>query len=85
MTAFTSLTRASFLNMQADQSSRWLIRTSFPKLLFRTTKRRQMQSMTDESNRAIAIDMFSHDWLKNLVPNFQPMRGKAQTNRALNA
>ena len=41
--------------------------------------------MTDESNKAIAVDMFSHDWLKNLVPNFQPMRGKAQTNRALNA
>ena len=68
-----SLTRASFLNMQADQSSSCLIRTSFPKLLFRTTKRRQMQSMTDESNKAIAIDMFSHDWLKK-------SRAKLSTN-----
>ena len=30
MTVFTSFTRASFLNMRADQSSSWLIRTSFP-------------------------------------------------------
>ena len=28
MTVFTSFTRASFLNMWADQSSSWLIRTS---------------------------------------------------------
>ena len=31
LTLFTSFTRASFLNMWADQSSSWLIRTSFPK------------------------------------------------------
>ena len=31
MAAFMSFTRASFLNMRADQSSSWLIRTSFPK------------------------------------------------------
>ena len=31
MTVFSSFTRASFLNMRADQSSSWLIRTSFPK------------------------------------------------------
>ena len=31
MTVSTSFTRASFLNMRADQSSSWLIRTSFPK------------------------------------------------------
>ena len=30
MTVFTSLTRVSFLNKRADQSSSWLIRTSFP-------------------------------------------------------
>ena len=28
---FTSFTRASFLNMRADQSSSWLIRAWFPK------------------------------------------------------
>ena len=32
MTVFTSFTRASFLNMWADQSPSCLIRTSFPKL-----------------------------------------------------
>ena len=32
MTVFTSFTRASFLNMWADQSPSLLIRTSFPKL-----------------------------------------------------
>ena len=31
MTVFTSFTRASLLNRRADQSFRWLIRTSFPK------------------------------------------------------
>ena len=31
MTVFTSFTRASFHNMRADQSTIWLIRTSFPK------------------------------------------------------
>ena len=31
MTVFTSITRASFHNTPADQSSSWLIRTSFPK------------------------------------------------------
>ena len=32
ITVFTSFTRASFVNMRADQSSSWLIRTtSFPK------------------------------------------------------
>ena len=31
MTVFSSFTRASFLNMRADQSSSWLIRASFPK------------------------------------------------------
>ena len=31
MKVFRSFTRASFLNMRADQSSSWLIRTSFPK------------------------------------------------------
>ena len=31
MAVFTSFTRASFVNMQADQSSSWLIRPSFPK------------------------------------------------------
>ena len=31
MTVSTSFTRASFLNMRADQLSSWLIRTSFPK------------------------------------------------------
>ena len=30
MAVFTSFTRASLLNMRADQSSSWLIRTSFP-------------------------------------------------------
>ena len=30
MTVFTTFTRASFLNMRADQSSTWLIRTSSP-------------------------------------------------------
>ena len=31
MTVITSFTRASFLNMRADQSSSWLVWTSFPK------------------------------------------------------
>ena len=31
ITVFTSFTRASFINMRADQSSSWLMRTSFPK------------------------------------------------------
>ena len=31
MTVFTSFTRTSFLNMRADLSSTWLIRTLFPK------------------------------------------------------
>ena len=31
MTVFSSFTRASFLNMRADQSSSWFIRASFPK------------------------------------------------------
>ena len=31
MTVSTSFTRASFFNIRADQSSSWLIRTSFPK------------------------------------------------------
>ena len=31
ISVFTSFTRASFLDMRADQSPSWLIRTSFPK------------------------------------------------------
>ena len=40
--------------------------------------------MTVESNFTIAIATPS-DWLKNLAPVFQPMRGKTKTNRALGA
>ena len=38
--------------------------------------------MTVESNYAIAIVMLS-DWLKTLLPAFQPIRIKAKTNRTL--
>ena len=36
--------------------------------------------MTVESNYVFAIAMLS-DWLKRLVPVFQPMRSKTKTNR----
>ena len=35
-----------------------------------------------ESNYATANDTLG-DWLKNLVPDFQPMRSKTKTKRAL--
>lgn len=38
--------------------------------------------MTVENNYAIAIDTLK-DWLKNLVPVFQPLRRKTKTNRNL--
>ena len=40
--------------------------------------------MTVKSNYVIAIDTLS-DWLKRLVPVFQPMRSKTKTNRAMYA
>ena len=40
--------------------------------------------MTVESNYVIAIAMFS-DWLKRLVPVFQPMRRNTKTNCTMNA
>ena len=38
--------------------------------------------MTVESSNAIAIATLS-DWLKDLAPEFQPMRSKTKTNRTL--
>ena len=38
--------------------------------------------MTVESNDVITIATLS-DWLKRLVPAFQPMRSKTKTNRAI--
>ena len=40
--------------------------------------------MTVEIDYVIAIAMLS-DWLKKLVPVFQPVRGKTKTNRTMYA
>ena len=40
--------------------------------------------MAVESDRAIAIATLS-DWIKNLAPDFQPMRSKTKPNRSLYA
>ena len=40
--------------------------------------------MTVESSYAIAIATLS-DWLKDLAPEFRPMRSKTKTNRTLHA
>ena len=40
--------------------------------------------MTVISSQAIAISTLS-DWVKNLMPVFQPLRSKTKTNRSLYA
>ena len=61
MIVFTSFTRASFLNMQADQSSSWLIRTSFPE----STIKRPFCKMSKNGNTSpfFKILFFKNIWI----------------------